>query len=130
MPTPTMHQAGTCTPPRGTSPTNQPRALDQLAEECKALECPQADGDWPVTVSDVIVERVGTLVDLAVRRKSESSRSGGSRSRDSSPSDAPSPTSSLLQVAEDDAAVVKRYFSDTKIFGTQLTRRYAAPKPF
>jgi hypothetical protein len=63
-----MYQAGTCTQPRGTSPTNQPSALDQLAEECKALECP--DGDWPVTVSDVIVERVGTLVDLAVRRKS------------------------------------------------------------
>ena len=63
MPTPTMHQAGTCTPPRGTSPTNQPRALDQLAEECKALECPQADGEWPVTVSDVIVERVKNRMD-------------------------------------------------------------------
>jgi hypothetical protein len=121
------------------------RPLDKLAEECKELELntakmSQVHGDLPVRITEVIVERVDSLVDQLHRQFAlAGAGAAGASVPDSSASnhssDPGSTTSSECRVAapelgstpsaDDDAAVVHRYFSDTKIFGEQLTRRYA-----
>lgn len=143
----TERHASACAPRDAAKPlVAVPRPLDKLAEECKELELnkakmSQAHGDWPVRVTEVIVERVDTLVDQLRRQHGALAGAGaaGASVPDSSASnhssDPGSTTSSECRVAapelgstpsaDDDAAVVHRYFSDTKIFGEQLTRRYA-----
>jgi hypothetical protein len=120
-----------------------PRPLDKLAEECKELELntakmSTAHGDLHVRITEVIVERVDSLVDQLHRQFAlAGAGAAGASVPDSSASNPSSdPKSSKCRVAapelgstpsaDDDAAVVHRYFSDTKIFGEQLTRRYAA----
>jgi hypothetical protein len=146
----TERHASACAPRDAAKPlVAVPRPLDKLAEECKELELnkakmSQAHGDWPVRVTEVIVERVDTLVDQLRRQHGALAGAGaaGASVPDSSASNASSdPGSTAPELGrtpseDEDAAVVQRYFSDTKIFGAPgphtmqcCTRHFGAVRP-
>ena len=94
----TERHASACAPRDAAKPlVAVPRPLDKLAEECKELELnkakmSQAHGDWPVRVTEVIVERVDTLVDQLRRQHGALAGAGaaGASVPDSSASNASS----------------------------------------